>query len=87
MPVPEHILSNFEIYGAKEHKERRVIEMREEEGRIPDALSGYSDVVFDGYCNPIEMLSHSFVCMSICLRCYRRSNSDIKRRKCAFCKI
>jgi hypothetical protein len=81
MLVPEYILSDFEIYGAKEYKERWVIEMREKEGRIPEALSGCSDVVFDGYCNPVEMLSHSFVCKPICLRCYRRrykqSNSDL----------
>jgi hypothetical protein len=81
MLVPEYILSDFEIYGAKEYKERWVIEMREKEGRIPEELSGYSDVVFDGYCNPIEMLSHSFVCKPIYLRCYRRrykrSNSEL----------
>jgi hypothetical protein len=81
MLVPEYILTDFEIYGAKEHKERRVIEMREKEGRIPEELSGCCDVVFDGYCNPVELLSHSFVCKPIYLRCYRRrykrSNSDI----------
>ena len=81
MLVPDYIRSDFEIYGAKEHKERWVIEMREKEGRIPRELSECEDVVFDGYCNPIEMLSHSFVCKPIYLRCYRRrykrSNSDI----------
>jgi hypothetical protein len=81
MLVPEYILCNFEICGAKESRERWVIEMREKEGRIPEALSGCSDAVFDGYCNPAKMLSHSFVCKPICLRCYcrryRRSNSDI----------
>jgi hypothetical protein len=81
MLVPEYILSDFEIYGAKEYKERWVIEMREKEGRIPAELSGCCDVVFDGYCNPIEMLSHSFVCKPVCLRCYRRrykrSNSEL----------
>jgi len=81
MLVPAYILLDFEIYGAMEYKERWVIEMREKEGRIPSALSHIEDVVFDGYCNPIEMLSHSFVCKPIYLRCYRRrykrSNSDI----------
>jgi hypothetical protein len=81
MLVPEHILKDFEIYGAHEYKPRWVIEMREKEGRIPAALQEYGDVVFDGYCDPIEMLSHSFVCKPIYLKIYRRrykrSSQDI----------
>jgi hypothetical protein len=46
--------------------------MREKEHRIPFELSSYNDVVFDGYCTPIEMLSHSFVCKPIYLKLYRR---------------
>ena len=80
MLVPEHILQYFEIWDAHEYKERWVIDMREKEGFIPQALSEYEDVVFDGYNNPIEALSHSFVCKPIYLRLYRRrykrSNMD-----------
>jgi hypothetical protein len=80
MLVPEHILTNFEIWDAQEYKDRWVIEMREKEGFIPQELSSYSDIVFDGYCNAIEVLSHSFVCKPIYLRLYRRrykrSNDD-----------
>ena len=80
MLVPAHILENFEMWGAREYKDRWVIEMREKEGRIPKELFGYEDVVFDGYCNPMETLSHSFVCKSIYLRLfrrrYKRSNRD-----------
>jgi hypothetical protein len=72
MLVPAHILNDFEIYDAKETKNRWVIEMYEKEDRIPEALQIYSDVVLDGYCDPIEMLSHSFVCKPIYLRLYRR---------------
>jgi len=78
--VPENILKDFDIYGAKEHKTCWLIEMREKAGRIPSELSTYSDVVFDGYCNPVEMLSHSFACKPIYLRLfrrrYKRSNSE-----------
>ena len=81
MLVPSHILSHFDIWDAREHKTRWVIEMREKEGFIPTALSDSSDVVLDGYCNPLEALSHSFVCKPVYLRLYRRrykrSNSDI----------
>jgi len=81
MLVPSHILSHFDIWDARENRDRWVIEMREKEGIIPSELSDFSDVVLDGYCNSIEVLSHSFVCKPVYLRLYRRrykrSNSDI----------
>jgi hypothetical protein len=80
MLVPAHILEHFDIWDAHEYKERWVIEMREKEGLIPKELSDSSDIVLDGYCNPIEALSHSFVCKPVYLRLYRRrykrSNRD-----------
>jgi hypothetical protein len=72
MLVPERILEHFEIWGFQEYKDRWVIEMREKEGIVPKELSDYKDVVFDGYCNPLEALSHSFICKPVYLRLYRR---------------
>ena len=72
MLVPEHVLAYFEIWGAREYKNRWVIEMREKEGFIPSELADCEDVVFDGYCNPLETLSHSFVCKPVYLRLHRR---------------
>jgi hypothetical protein len=72
MLVPGHILEHFEMWDAQESRDRWVIEMHEKEGRIPTELAEYDDVVLDGYCNPIEILSHSFVCKPIYLRLYRR---------------
>jgi hypothetical protein len=81
MPVPGHVLEHFDIWDAHEYNDRWVIEMREKEGRIPSELSSYSDAVFDGYTNPVETLSHSFVCKPIWLklyrRRYRRANTDM----------
>jgi hypothetical protein len=81
MLVLGHILQDFDIYDARESKSRWVIEMREKENRIPSGLQSYSDVVLDGYFDPIEILSHSFVCKPIYLRIYRRrykrSNSNL----------
>jgi hypothetical protein len=81
MLVPESILADFDIYDAKESSAQWTIEMREKEGRIPKELEGCSDVVFDGYCNPVDTLSHSFVCKPVYLRIYRRrykqSNKDV----------
>lgn len=72
MLVPSYILDNFEIYGAKEYPTCWTIELREKEKRIPDELKDCTEVVFDGYCNPIETLSHSFVCKPVYLKVYRR---------------
>ena len=70
--VPEHILEYFEIYGAEEFPSHWMIELREKEGILPAELSECKDIVFDGYENPVETLSHSFVCKPIYLRVYRR---------------
>jgi hypothetical protein len=72
MLVPEYILEYFEIYGATDSPSSWVIELREKEGLIPADLRDFDDVVFDGYCNPIEVLSHSFVCKPVYLKVYRR---------------
>jgi len=72
MLVPEYILEDFDIYGAQEYPDRWVIELREKEGRIPLELRKHQGIVFDGYCNPLETLSHSFVCKAIYLKVYRR---------------
>ncbi|GHV37798.1 hypothetical protein FACS1894180_0570 [Bacteroidia bacterium] len=72
MLVPEYILCDFEIFDAQESSENWIIYMRERDGLIPPALQSCADVVLDGYCDPIDMLSHSFVCKPIYLRCYRR---------------
>jgi hypothetical protein len=80
MLVPEYILKDFDIYGAEEYPSSWVIELREKEGLIPSALKGKEGVVFDGYCTPLEALSHSFVCKPVYLKVYRlrykRSGND-----------
>ena len=72
MLVPEYILENFEICGAEETPKHWMIELREKEGFIPAELKECKEVVFDGYTNPIETLSYSFVCKPIYLKVYRR---------------
>src|SRR6056297_1066616 len=72
MLIPSSILEHFDIYGSQESKASWVIELREKEGLIPKELQDYGDVVFDGYCNPLEALSHSFICKPVYLKVYRR---------------
>ena len=81
MLVPDYILRDFEIHNIKEQKDCWILELREQQDRIPDFLASYSDVVLDGFCNPIELQSHTFAALKpVYLRCYRRrwkrSNTD-----------
>jgi hypothetical protein len=60
-----HILAYFELWDTHEYSDLQVTEMREKEGRIPSEQSGFAGAVSDGYTNPMETLSHSFVCKPI----------------------
>lgn len=72
MLVPERLLEHFDIFGAVETGDCWTIELREKEGFVPTELSDFKDVVFDGYCNPLDALSHSFICKPVRLKVYRR---------------
>lgn len=81
MLVPKNILEDFEITDTREYKEYWLIELHEKADRMPSELRQKDDVVLDGYCDPIEMLSHSFVLKPVYLKIYRRrwkeSNTNI----------
>ncbi len=80
MLVPENILDNFDIYGATQFKDYWEIEMREKEDLLPEELKEKADVVSDGYCNPVQAISHSFSAKPVYLKIFRRrwkeSNSE-----------
>lgn len=80
MLVPANILQDFDITDTRELKEYWLIELHEKADRIPKELSQEKDIVFDGYCNSADMLSHSFVLKPVYLKLYRRrwkqSNTD-----------
>ncbi|MDR1459475.1 MAG: hypothetical protein LBI60_04610 [Bacteroidales bacterium] len=71
MQVLSNMLEDFEMRDAEENKKCEVIEMRGKEGYIPEASSGFEDIVFDSYYSPVETLSHRFVCKPTYLRLYR----------------
>jgi hypothetical protein len=70
--VPENILKDFDVVDVIERKESWLIELVEKEDRIPSTLKGIDEVVLDGFCNPLEMMSHSFSGKPIYLRVIRR---------------
>lgn len=70
MFIPETILENFDIYDLQKRNQNWVIELREKEEKIPSEL--IQDVVLDGFCNPIEVMSFGFSLGPVYLRIYRR---------------
>jgi hypothetical protein len=71
MFVPQEYLNDFEINYVEESPEEWLIELIEKEDRIPKALEG-KEVVLDGFCNNIDILTHAFSLKKIYLRLIRR---------------
>jgi hypothetical protein len=72
MIVPEFILQDFEVSNIKELKSEWVVELEEKQDRVPEALREFEDIVLDGFCHSIDVLSHSFSLKPVYLRVYRR---------------
>ncbi len=69
--VPEEYLKCFDVNHIENHSSEWVIELVERPDLIPAALQG-KDVVFDGYANGIDILTHAFSLKKIYLRLFRR---------------
>ncbi len=71
MFVPVEYLQDFDPNHVEELPDEWIIELVEKEDRIPKELKG-KEVVFDGYCNSIDILTHAFSLKKIYLRLIRR---------------
>lgn len=69
--VPKEYLEHFEAKGCKEFPDRWEIELREKDNILPESLKG-QEAVRDGYCNPIEIMSHCFSLKPVRLKIFRR---------------
>ena len=81
MFVPQNILHDFEVWDVYGKQGNWIIELREKEAKIPvELIELKEEVVLDGFCNPIDMLSFGFSLGPVYLRIYRRptkqSNED-----------
>jgi hypothetical protein len=80
MLVPRDLLSFFDIVEVKELHNEWQISLHEKQELIPEKLSSEKDVVLDGFCNPLTVLSHGFstkpVYLVIKRRRWKRSGSD-----------
>jgi len=73
MFVPQDILNDFEVWDVYGKQGNWIIELREKENKIPKELIQIKEeVVLDGFCNPIDMLSFGFSLGPVYLRIYRR---------------
>jgi hypothetical protein len=80
MMVPRDFLEYFSIHEVKElHNEWQLV-LHEKEHLIPDKLKDKPDVVLDGFCNPLQILSHCFTLKPVYLimkrRRWKQSNTD-----------
>jgi hypothetical protein len=73
MFVPQNILNDFEVWDVYGKQGNWIIELREKESKIPvELIEHKEEVVLDGFCNPIDMLSFGFSLGPVYLRIYRR---------------
>jgi hypothetical protein len=72
MVVPRDFLTYFEVFEVKELINEWHVVLHEKEDLIPEKLKGKPDVVLDGYCNPLQILSHCFTLKPVYLVMKRR---------------
>lgn len=69
--IPEEYLVDFDVTHVDNKPTEWVIELTEKVDKIPAALKG-KEVVLDGYCNEVDILTHAFSLKKIYLRMVRR---------------
>lgn len=73
MFVPKSYLENFEIFEVRNLANCWEVEIREKETEIPVVLiESQKEIVLDGYCNPVSVLSQCFSLKKVFLIIYRR---------------
>jgi hypothetical protein len=78
--IPESYLRYFDLYEVRNKKECYELVLHEKEDLVPQTLEGKT-VVLDGFCNPVNILTHSFSLKRIYLvikhRRWKEAGSDI----------
>jgi hypothetical protein len=72
MMVPRDLLAFFDIVEVKELHSEWQVTLHEKDHLIPEKLSCAKDVVLDGFCNPLTVLSHGFSTKPVYLVIKRR---------------
>jgi len=69
--IPQEYLQDFDPNSIENKPQEWIIELVEKEDRVPAILLG-KDIVLDGYCNEVDILTHAFSLKKIYLRLIRR---------------
>ena len=72
MMVPRDFLDFFEVYEVKNLSNEWQLILHEKEHLIPQVLKDKEAVVLDGFCNPLQILSHCFSLKPVYLIIKRR---------------
>ena len=72
MMVPRDFLDFFEVYEVKNLSNEWQLILHEKEHLIPQVLKDKEAVVLDGFCNPLQILSHCFSLKPVYLIIQRR---------------
>jgi hypothetical protein len=70
--IPQDIYHHFEFVSLSEYPDRFEMKLEEDAALVPAGLSDISDVVLDGFCNPLELLHFSIKGKPLYLKLYRR---------------
>jgi hypothetical protein len=69
--IPEAYLEHFDLYEVKDKSDCYELVLHEKQEKIPSHLQG-KDIVLDGFCNPISILTQAFSLKRIYLIVKRR---------------
>jgi hypothetical protein len=70
--IPDDYVLFFNLVEVRSKSDCHELILYEKEELIPDELKEQEDIVLDGFCNPINILSHAFSLKKIYLVVYRR---------------
>jgi hypothetical protein len=81
MMIPRDFLEYFEVFEVQEYHSEWRITLHEKDFLIPAQLKDEADVVLDGFCNPLQLLSHCFTLKPVYLvmkrRRWKQSGQDV----------
>ncbi|MEI6533685.1 MAG: hypothetical protein WCO06_07680 [Candidatus Roizmanbacteria bacterium] len=78
--IPQEYLKDFDVANIEDHPSEWIIDLFEKETRIPKELVG-KEVILDGFCNPISLMSNAFSLKKIYLQLHRRRWKGIGSNK------
>jgi len=70
--IPQDIYLHFEMVSLTEYPDHFEMKLEEDAALVPADMSGISDIVLDGFCNPLELLHFSIKGKPLYLKLYRR---------------